>query len=294
LPRTAGPVQWNIVEDTIGRSPPGTEEPVRFRPKLRYELIGCGLHGHELVGTHAARIRPEDRLIVRESDGLRWYRCLRCDSWLPLLPPERPTEDHLPARDKIMLPLRGRPLRDRYVLRLIALDRVVHFVVLAAIATAIFLFAQHRAELRGTYTRVLADFQGGLGGPIVNTHRGVFSEINRLFALSTTELYLIGFGVVAYTAVLVAEAFGLWFGQRWAEYLTLVETGILVPFEVYELTTTISTLKLVTLILNLAVVIYLLLAKRLFGLRGGRRAEDREAETDSGWSALEAVTPYLV
>ena len=56
--------------------------------------------------------------------------------------------------------------------------------VKGAIATAIFLFAQDRAQLRGTYTRVLADFQGGLGGPIVNTHRGVFSEINRLFALN--------------------------------------------------------------------------------------------------------------
>jgi hypothetical protein len=30
---------------------PGTERPRRYRPKLRYELIGCGLHGHELLGT---------------------------------------------------------------------------------------------------------------------------------------------------------------------------------------------------------------------------------------------------
>jgi uncharacterized membrane protein (DUF2068 family) len=276
--------------ESTNRTPPGTEEPVRFRPKLRYELIGCGLHGHELVGTHAARIRPVDRLIVRESDGLRWYRCLRCDSWLPLAPPEHPTEDHLPERHQIVLPLRGRPLRDRYVLRLIALDRIVHFVVLAAIASAIFLFAHDRDKLHGTYTRILAALQGGLGGPIVNTHSGVFSEINRLFTLSTTQLYEIGFAVVAYTAVLVAEACGLWFGRRWAEYLTLLETGLLVPFEIYELTTKISALKVVTLLLNLAVVIYLLLAKRLFGLRGGGRAEQQEKETDSGWTALERVT----
>ena len=47
--------------------PPGTEEPRRFRPKLRYELIGCGLHGHEIVGMDAAALRAEDELFARES-----------------------------------------------------------------------------------------------------------------------------------------------------------------------------------------------------------------------------------
>src|ERR1700733_11490541 len=88
--------------------PPGSERPRRFRPRLRYELIGCGLHGHELLGTEVAEIRTEDSLIVREdSDGLRWYRCLRCDSWLPLLPPESPQRQHLRPREDIVLPLRG-------------------------------------------------------------------------------------------------------------------------------------------------------------------------------------------
>ena len=76
------------------KNPPGTEAPQRFRPKLRYELIGCGLNGHELLGTNAKQIRDKDHLFVRESEGLRWYRCLRCDSWLALSPPEAPTQDH--------------------------------------------------------------------------------------------------------------------------------------------------------------------------------------------------------
>jgi len=63
-------------------APPGTERPRRYIPKLRYELIDCGLHGHELLGTAAARLRDEDALFAREGDGLRWYRCLRCDSWV--------------------------------------------------------------------------------------------------------------------------------------------------------------------------------------------------------------------
>src|SRR6266576_153384 len=69
---------------------PGTERPRRFRPKLRYELIGCGLHGHEILGTDAAALRAEDELFARDSGGLRWYRCLRCDSWLALTPPAHP------------------------------------------------------------------------------------------------------------------------------------------------------------------------------------------------------------
>jgi hypothetical protein len=36
---------------------PGTERPRRYPPRLRYELIGCGLHGHELLGTDAAALR---------------------------------------------------------------------------------------------------------------------------------------------------------------------------------------------------------------------------------------------
>jgi len=47
----------------------------------------------------------------------------------------------------------------------------------------------------------------------------------------------------------------------------------------------------VALIINLAVVIYLLLAKRLFGLRGGHRAERARRERSSGWGAIERATP---
>ena len=274
-------------------APPGTDKPRRYRPQLRYELIGCGLHGHALVGTDAAHLRPSDRLVVRDHDGLRWHRCLRCDSWLPLPLPKDPSRPFPPDRVDIDLPLRGRALRDRYVLRLIAADRVIHVLVLGTLAVAIFLFARHRGQLHRDYTQILADLQGGLGGPINNTGHGVFSELNRLFALSARDLYLAGAAVSAYTAVLAFEAFGLWFARRWAEYLTLIETGVLVPIEIYELTTKASALKVLTLVINLAVVAYLLISKRLFGMRGGGAAERAERQADSGWAALERADPYL-
>jgi uncharacterized membrane protein (DUF2068 family) len=258
---------------------------------VRYELIGCALNGHHLVGADAAHLRPSDRLIVREYDGLRWHRCLRCDAWIPLPSPEHPVREFPPGRDEIELPLRGRALRDRYVLRLIAVDRILHVVVLGIIAALIFVFAHDRTRLHSDYTRILADLQGGLGGPINNTDHGVFSELNRLFALSTGKLYLYGAIAPGFAAVLALEAVGLWFARRWAEYLTFIETSILVPFEVYELVHRLSALKILTLIINLAVVAYLLVSKRLFGIRGGGVADRAERLYDSGWEALERTDP---
>src|SRR6201996_5728912 len=141
--------------------PPGAERPRRYRPKLRYELIGCGLHGHELLGIDAAELRPQDDLFARDFGGVRGSRALRCASWIALPPPVKPTTRFPPERSEVTVPLRGRPLRDKYVLRLIAVDRLIHFLVLSALAAAIFLFASNKAALNADFTKILDDLQGG-------------------------------------------------------------------------------------------------------------------------------------
>jgi uncharacterized membrane protein (DUF2068 family) len=271
--------------------PPGTERPRRYRPKLRYELIDCGLHGHALLGTDAARLRDEDHVFAREADGLRWYRCLRCDSWVGLNPPRQPTAQYPPRREEVELPLRGKALRDRYVLRLIALDRVFHFLVLSALAAALFLFAHDRATLNADFTHILKDMQGGFGGPVNNSNHGIVHDLRRLFAANITNLYLVAAAAAAYAVLEGAEAVGLWLGRRWAEYLTFVATVVFVPYEVYELTKGVTWLKLLALVINVVIVAYLLVAKRLFGLHGGGKAERAEREKDNGWPALERATP---
>ena len=270
---------------------PGTEKPRRFRPKLRYELIGCGLHGHEIVGTDAAALRPEDELFARDSGGLRWYRCLRCDSWLALTPPQHPARKYPPARDEIMLPLRGKPLRDRYVLRLIALDRILHFLVWSALAAAILLFASDRAALDAEFTRILYALQGGAGGPMRTSNHGIVHDLQYVFAVNIRNLYLVGVAVAAYAVLAGVEAVGLWFAKRWAEYLTFVAIIVFLPIEVRELIKSVTWLKVLALVINLAVAAYLLYAKRLFGARGGGRAERAEREADTGWTAIERATP---
>src|SRR6201996_2776885 len=199
---------------------PGTEKPRRFRPKLRYELISCGLQGHEILGTDAATLRPEGELFGRESGGLRWYRCLRCDSWVALPPPEHPARKYPPARDEITLPLRGTPLRDRYVLRLIAIDRALHCVVLILLAVAVFLFAASKAVLYQDFMRIVTSLQGGMGGPVNTTAGGAVRALTRLFAISIHSLTLTGVALAGYALLEGVEANGLWHGRRWAEYLT--------------------------------------------------------------------------
>jgi uncharacterized membrane protein (DUF2068 family) len=274
---------------------PGTVRPQRFVPKFHWELIACGVEGHALIGTDAAEFRPEDRVVCRVMDGARWHRCLRCDSWLPLPPPENPARPYPPARDEIELPLRGRPLRDKIVLRLIAIDRALHFVVLTLLGIAVFLFASHRSALKDTFYRVVSDLQGGIGGGPVQTskigHHGLLHDLDRLFSLKGSTLHLLGAGILGYAVLEGVEAVGLWFQKRWAEYLTFIATTLFLPLEVYELTKTVSPFKVFALVLNLAVVAYLLYAKRLFGIRGGAEADEALREQDVGWEALERATP---
>lgn len=238
-----------------------------------------------------ASIRPGDALVVRERDGLRWHRCLRCDAWLPASPPAHPTRKFLPEAADIEVPLRGRPLRDRYVLRLIALDRFIHCVVLAVLAVGIFVFVRHRQALGDRFFRIMDAIQGGVGGRTGATGQGMLGELSRAFSAQEATLWLIGLVVAAYAVLEGVEAVGLWLAKRWAEYLTFVATTVLLVPEVYELTQTISALKIVALLINLAVVVYLLFAKRLFGLRGGGRAERAERERDTGWPALRRFLP---
>jgi uncharacterized membrane protein (DUF2068 family) len=254
----------------------------------------CGAAGHELIGTDAAELRPEDALVAREGPAdLRWHRCLRCDSWLALEPPPQPTRRFPPAREEIELPLRGRALRDKVVLRVIAVDRAFHFVLLAALAVVIFFFAANSARLREPVFKALADLQNGLGAPGGGRRHGLVYDLHHLFSIDSGTLTKIGFVVAGYALLEGAEAVGLWYQKRWAEYLTFIATTLLLPLEVYELTHRLSVLKIITLIINVAVVIYLLLAKRLFGLRGGAEADREERRRDSGWEALERATPKL-
>ncbi|MFL5780349.1 MAG: DUF2127 domain-containing protein [Thermoleophilaceae bacterium] len=274
---------------------PGTVKPQRFRPRFHWELLVCGVRGHELVGTDAEELRPEDALVAFEDEGVRWHRCVRCDSWLPFPRPESPSRRHPPGRDEIELPSRGKPLRDKVVLRLIAINRAFHFLLLGLLGTAVLLFAANEAQLKETFYRFVADLQDTIGGgPVQTSKTGILHELDKLFTLKSSTLTTVGLAVWGYALVEGVEAVGLWFQKRWAEYLTFIVTASFLPLEVYELTHKFTPFKVIALILNLAIVVYLLYAKRLFGFRGGAAADEERKERDIGWQALERTSPAAV
>jgi uncharacterized membrane protein (DUF2068 family) len=244
-----------------------------------------------LVGTDAAEVTPQDSMVVREGDGVRWYRCLRCDAWVPGRAPREPSRPRVPSRDDITVPARGPVLRDRYVLRLIAVDRAIHVLVLSFVAIVLFLFARHDTALHRDYVDIMNDLNGG---DAAEAHvRGILGYFGRAFKYSPRHLVMLGLLVIAYAALEATEMVGLWLNKRWAEYLTFVATTLLVPLEIYELTVGLSVFKLIVLVINVAIVVYLLVAKRLFGLRGGHRAEMEHRREFGGWTAIERATPSV-
>ena len=264
----------------------------RFRPTFHHELLVCGLRGHVLAGVGAADLN--DPVFARTMYGVPWHRCLRCDAWLAVLDPatlpRRSRIRHgIAKRDLIQLPARGRPLRDKVVLRLIAIDRAVHFLVLALLATGVLLLAAHRDSVHRTIDRIANDLQP-LGAPNP-THHGFVGLVQKVASFHSGSLYLFGAAVLLYALIEGAEAVGLWVQARWAEYLTVVATALFMPYEVYELVNKATPLKAVAFVVNLLVVVYLLFAKRLFGLRGGEAAIEAEYARDVGWQALERSAP---
>lgn len=273
------------------RKPVGGNES-RVPASNRYELLTCGLRGHVEVGRDVAYISDGDQLLAIERDGFRWYRCLRCDAWTPALPPEGPSLDRMPDLEAIELPLRGSALRDRYVLRLIALDRAVHVFLLTTAATVLLLFARHHQAVQNFYNTIISDLNGG--GQANAVARSFFGHLDRAVHYQPRHLMILALVCLAYAALEATEMVGLWFARRWAEYLTFVATTILVPYEIYELTITVSALKVTAFVLNLAIVAYLLWSKRLFGLRGGEQALAKRRDDLGGWGALKHATPWLV
>ena len=75
---------------------------------------------------------------------------------------------------------------------------------------------------------------------------------------SPKSLELVAAGALAYAVLFEVEGVGLWLAKRWAAYLTVIATALLVPVEVYAVARHISAPRAATLVVNLAVVAYLI------------------------------------
>lgn len=71
------------------------------------------------------------------------------------------------------------------------------------------------------------------------------------------ELKELSVGTFIYSAIFLTEGVGLALSKRWAEYFTIITTGSFLPLELYELIHRATIPKGVALVLNIAVVVYL-------------------------------------
>jgi uncharacterized membrane protein (DUF2068 family) len=247
----------------------------RRRQRWDRETLVCAFAGHETPALRVARLRgPDDWGVgVDLDDGRRFARCVRCDAWVVGTPPERPERDTLPPLAEIPIPRRGKMLRDFIVLRLIALDRALHALVFALIAVGLVVLRLKLPVLKAEASDVLTRLGGGVVASGNPGRDFLVRELHRLLNLDQQGVLIALLIALSYTVVEGVEAVGLWFQRRWAEYLTVIATGGLIPLEVDELLKRTTVVRVGALLLNLAIVAWLLWAKRLFGLRGGYHAE---------------------
>ena len=239
-----------------------------YNGQVDWNLRVCGRHGHATYAPTEEQLR--ERLHVHTPAGEAW-RCLRCGAFVP-----GPARQSGPAQDAPIV-LRGRALRDAVILRLLAVERFSKGALVLLAAYGLFRFRSHHDAVERAFhedlplLKPLADKIGWdlENSSIVHTIRTVVE------AKSDTLLWLM-IGLLVYGGLQLAEGTGLWLLKRWGEYFAVVATSLFIPIEVYELYEKITWLRIGALIVNIAAVVYILLTKRLFGLRGGHAAYEAE------------------
>ncbi|MFI1292097.1 DUF2127 domain-containing protein [Streptomyces sp. NPDC020792] len=233
----------------------------------------CARKGHVTYAPDDPRLRI--RLRAQTALGDVW-RCLRCGDFTLGEP-----HGSGPAGEAPLVP-RGKVLRDLFILRFLAFERALRGVFIVLVAVAVWKFSNSQDAVRRLFENYLDVFR-----PVFQhfhydlDHSPVVGTVRKTFGYQHSTLLLVASLLLAYALVELIEAVGLWYAKRWAEYLTVVATAAFLPLEIYELTEHVSAVKITTLVLNIVAVLYIALAKRLFGLRGGRRAFDEERRSAS-------------
>jgi uncharacterized membrane protein (DUF2068 family) len=169
--------------------------------------------------------------------------------------------------------MRGKALRQAIILRTLGVERFFRAVVIALAAYAVWKFRGARGSIQATLDRDLPIFRAA--GFKVDQMTAVH-ELEKALSAKPSTLAVITLLLTAYALVEAVEGVGLWLLKRWGEYFAVVATSVFLPLEIYDLSRGITMTRVVTFTINVAAVIYLLISKRLFGLRGGRKAYDEE------------------
>ena len=148
----------------------------------------------------------------------------------------------------------GDPSRTRLVLRLIAIERSLRGVLLLAAGT--YLLFHLSTDFGRVAERVVRSID-------IDPRQHFFHRfVTRLHRLRAHELRIVGLAALGYGGLELVEGVGLWLDQLWAEYLTVIATSLLIPFELYELAVHPSLWKAGGILVNVLIVIFLAWALR--------------------------------
>jgi uncharacterized membrane protein (DUF2068 family) len=93
-------------------------------------------------------------------------------------------------------------------------------------------------------------------------NRFIHKFLTRVLRVSPRQLKAVSAGTFLYAGLFLTEGIGLLRGKRWAEYLTVISTASLIPLEIYELIEHFTPLKLLLLVINAAIAVYLVFKLR--------------------------------
>jgi uncharacterized membrane protein (DUF2068 family) len=107
--------------------------------------------------------------------------------------------------------------------------------------------------------------------------------VTKVLGVTPAQLKAIGIGTFFYAALLLTEGVGLLLRRYWAEYFTVITTAVFIPLELYEIAKHLSVAKIIVLIVNVAIVWYLIAR-----IRNRKRAEVEQEPRESAEAAAEA------
>lgn len=142
-------------------------------------------------------------------------------------------------------------------------DRFLQLIAVFKFLKAI-LFIVAALGAFGLMQRGLADQAREWGGALAfgSGQRIVRHVVMQFLELSRSKIAALGVVALFYAALFMTEGIGLWRERRWAEYLTVIATGSLIPVEIYEIARHVTLLRVATFVINVAVVVYLIIRLR--------------------------------
>ena len=93
-------------------------------------------------------------------------------------------------------------------------------------------------------------------------NRYVHGLLVKVLSVNDRTLKEISAGTFAYAALFLTEGIGLLLRKRWAQYFTIIVTTSFLPLEMYELARHVTVAKLGVILVNIAIVAYLIVSVR--------------------------------